>query len=276
MITKQRPKWATVLPAAVASIALGLVVLAALWPALFAPMDPDKTDYAATLQAPSADHLIGTDQLGRDLLSRLVYGTRSSVSIGFGSTSIGVALGCLVGLVAVAGPRILDTVVMRVNDIGLAFPEILLALLVLAVLGPGTVNVMLAIGIGSAPSYARLIRSRAQLIQTSLYVRSAVGFGVSRGRILFRHVLPNAFGPVLILATISAGTNIIVAAGLSFLGFGAGPPNPEWGLTLAEGRNFLGQAWWIGLFPGIAITTVVIAVTVLGRALESRSESDTP
>lgn len=255
---------------ALAALVLGVFFVAALWPSLLTAADPAATDYTATLQAPSAAHLLGTDQLGRDLYSRLIHGTRPSLLIGLGSTVVGVLLGSVIGLLAGIGPRIIDTLLMRLTDIGLAFPEILLALLVLAVLGPGTVNVLLAIGIGSAPGYARLIRAQAHTIHASNYVRSAVGFGIAPVVILTRHVLPNAFGPVLILATISAGTNIIIAAGLSFLGFGARPPDPEWGLALAEGRNFVQHAWWIALFPGIAITLIVIAVTILGKTLEAR------
>ncbi|MFF0452901.1 ABC transporter permease [Nocardia africana] len=254
---------------AVAVLMLAVFITAALWPTLLTGTDPVATDYTSTLQPPSGTHPLGTDQLGRDLYSRLVHGTRPSLFIGLGSTTVGVALGALIGLLAGVGPRLVDTTVMRLTDIGLAFPEILLALLVLAVLGPGTVNVALAIGIGSAPGYARLIRAQSRTVHTSNYVRSAIGFGLRPLTIFTRHVLPNAFGPALVLATISAGTNIIIAAGLSFLGFGAHPPDPEWGLALAEGRNFVQHAWWIALFPGIAITVVVISVTVVGKSLEA-------
>ncbi|MCB8913387.1 ABC transporter permease [Rhodococcus rhodochrous] len=254
----------------VAAVVLTVFAVAALWPGLLAAADPVATDYNAILQPPSAEHLLGTDQLGRDLYSRLIHGTRPSLVIGLGSTLVGLMLGAVIGLLAGVGPRIVETTLMRLTDIGLAFPEILLALLVLAVLGPGTINVLLAIGIGSAPGYARLIRAQARTVYTSLYVRSAVGFGLHPIVVFFRHVLPNAFGPVLVLATISAGTNIIIAAGLSFLGFGAAPPTPEWGLALAEGRNFVQHAWWIALAPGVAITVVVIALTVVGKHLESQ------
>lgn len=253
-----------------ASLILLVVLLAAAFPGLFAPADPTATDYTVVLRPPSADHPFGTDQLGRDVYTRVVHGTRTSVVIGFGSTGLALAVGAAVGLVAAFGWRGVDFTVMRIVDIGLAFPSVLLSLLVLAVLGPGALNVLVAIAISSIPGYARLIRTEAQRVRAANYVRSAIGLGVRPARILRTHILPNALGPALVLATISAGTNIIVAAGLSFLGFGAAAPAPEWGRILADGRSVLAGAWWMSVFPGAAITLVVIAITVLGNALERK------
>lgn len=253
-----------------ASLILLVVLLAAAFPGLFAPADPTATDYTVVLRPPSADHPFGTDQLGRDVYTRVVHGTRTSVVIGFGSTGLALAVGAAVGLVAAFGWRGVDFTVMRIVDIGLAFPSVLLSLLVLAVLGPGALNVLVAIAISSIPGYARLIRTEAQRVRAANYVRSAIGLGVRPARILRTHILPNALGPALVLATISAGTNIIVAAGLSFLGFGAAAPAPEWGQILADGRSVLAGAWWMSAFPGAAITLVVIAITVLGNAFERR------
>lgn len=222
-----------------ASLILLVVLLAAAFPGLFAPADPTATDYTVVLRPPSADHPFGTDQLGRDVYTRVVHGTRTSVVIGFGSTGLALAVGAAVGLVAAFGWRGVDFTVMRIVDIGLAFPSVLLSLLVLAVLGPGALNVLVAIAISSIPGYARLIRTEAQRVRAANYVRSAIGLGVRPARILRTHILPNALGPALVLATISAGTNIIVAAGLSFLGFGAAAPAPEWGRILADGRSVL-------------------------------------
>lgn len=252
------------------SLILLVVLLAAAFPGLFAPADPTATDYTVVLRPPSADHPFGTDQLGRDVYTRVVHGTRTSVVIGFGSTGLALAVGAAVGLVAAFGWRGVDFTVMRIVDIGLAFPSVLLSLLVLAVLGPGALNVLVAIAISSIPGYARLIRTEAQRVRAANYVRSAIGLGVRPARILRTHILPNALGPALVLATISAGTNIIVAAGLSFLGFGAAAPAPEWGRILADGRSVLAGAWWMSIFPGAAITLVVIAITVLGNALERK------
>lgn len=249
---------------------LAVLTVAAVAPQLLTSLDPAAIDYASILRAPSAEHPLGTDQLGRDLYTRLIFGAQSSLAIGLGATVIGLVLGGVIAIAALLGPRIIDATLMRLTDVGLAFPEILLALVVIAVLGPGPLNAAAAIGIGSAPGYARLLRAQARVVQTSLFVESARGLGVHPLVIATRHVIPNALGPVLVLATISAGTNIILAAGLSFLGFGAAPPDAEWGLTLAEGRNVIAQAWWLTLFPGAVITTVVIAVTVVGRALESK------
>ncbi|MHC9043196.1 ABC transporter permease [Microbacterium saperdae] len=252
--------------------ALLLIVLAAaaVAPHLLTDADPASTDYASILQSPSSAHPLGTDQLGRDLYTRLVFGARSSLAIGLGATLIGLALGGVIAVAALLGPRFIDATLMRLTDVGMAFPEILLALIVIAVLGPGPINAAVAIGIGSAPGYARLLRAQARVVQSSLFVEAARGLGVHPLVIAGRHIIPNAMGPVIVLATISAGTNIILAAGLSFLGFGTPPPGAEWGLMLAEGRNVLAQAWWLTLFPGALITAVVVSVTVIGRALESR------
>ncbi|MFD6195721.1 ABC transporter permease [Mycobacteriaceae bacterium NPDC060252] len=259
------------LPVLVAGLILLVVLLAAVFPGVFAPVDPTATDYTMVLRPPDREHPFGTDQLGRDVYTRVVHGTRASIVIGFGSTALGLALGAAAGLIAAFGWRGVDFIVMRVVDIGLAFPSVLLSLLVLVVLGPGTLNLLVAIGVSSVPGYARLIRAEAQRVRASNYVRSAIGFGVHPGRILRTHVLPNAFGPALVLATVSAGTNIIIASGLSFLGFGAPAPTPEWGQILSDGRAVLAGAWWMSVFPGVAITLVVVAITVLGHAAERKS-----
>lgn len=259
------------LSVSMASLILLVILVAAVIPGVFAPADPTATDYTLILRPPGPEHPFGTDQLGRDVYTRVVHGTRASIVIGFGSTALGLALGAIVGLIAAFGWRGVDFIMMRIVDIGLAFPPVLLSLLVLAVLGPGAFNVLVAIAISSVPGYARLIRAEAQRVRASNYVRSAIGFGMRPARILRTHILPNAFGPALVLATVSAGTNIIVAAGLSFLGFGAAAPAPEWGRILADGRSVLSGSWWMSVFPGAAITLVVVAITVLGKAAERRS-----
>ncbi|HEX2314404.1 MAG TPA: ABC transporter permease, partial [Thermomonospora sp.] len=211
-----------------------------------------------------------------DIYSRVVYGARPSLGLGLGATAIAVSAGALLALVALVGGRIADEAVMRLTDVFLAFPGILLALLVVAVLGPGTVNATLAIGCAFAPGFTRLVRGEALVVQESDYVRAAVVLGYRRSRIQVRHVLPNALPPLLALATLTVGTAVLAGSSLSFLGLGPQPPSPEWGAMLADGRDFLGSAWALAVFPGAALTTTVVAVNVVGRDLRRRFEGRHP
>lgn len=255
-----------------AAAVLVLLVLAALAPHLFTAQDPLAVDSARTLKPPGAGHLLGTDENGRDVFSRIVYGTRTSLLLGFGAIAIALAFGGLLGLAAGLGNRLVENVIMRISDIGLAFPELLLALVVITVAGGGTSNALLAIGVAGIPGYARLVRAQTLTIRRSSYVEAAHALGLSAPRVVFRHVLPNAVKPVLILATIGVGTALVAGSALSFLGLGTPPPEPEWGSMLSTARNFISRAWWYGVFPGAAITLTVISVTVVGRALRLRSE----
>ncbi|MFD6530865.1 ABC transporter permease [Streptomyces sp. NPDC060184] len=254
----------------VAGALLLLVVLVAVAPGLFTDVPPAAIHPLDALKGPSSAHWLGTDQLGRDLFSRILHGARPSLLLGFGSTVVAVAGGAVVGLAAALGGRAADGVLMRLADILLALPGLLLALLVVTVLGTGTVNVMLAIGIAFVPGYARLVRAEALVVRRSGYVESAVALGLPRHRIVLLHVLPNALAPLLTLATVGFGTALISASGLSFLGLGPAAPSPEWGALLSAGRDFLQTAWWIGVFPGAAVTTTVIAVNVVGRHAQQR------
>ncbi|MFE4690184.1 ABC transporter permease [Streptomyces sp. NPDC056749] len=249
---------------------LVVILLVAVAPGLFTGVSPAAIDPLAALQGPSSAHWLGTDQLGRDLFTRILYGARPSLLLGFGSTVIAVAGGAVIGLAAALGGRATDQLLMRLADILLALPALLLALLVVTVLGSGTVNVMTAIGIAFVPGYARLVRAEAVVVRRSGYVESAVALGLPRRQIVLRHVLPNALAPVLTLATVGFGTALISASGLSFLGLGPAAPSPEWGALLSAGRDFLQTAWWIGVFPGAAVTTTVIAVNVVGRFAQQR------
>ncbi|GAA4617176.1 ABC transporter permease subunit [Saccharopolyspora hordei] len=253
-----------------AGLVLVLVVLVVLFPDWFTPYPPERTDLRNVLQAPSAAHWLGTDQLGRDVLSRLLDGTRLSVAIAVLATAVGVLGGALVGLLsAIAGERV-DSVLMRGVDVLLAFPELLLALLVVAVIGGGVVNTAVAIGIAAIPNYARLVRGQALVVLRSEYVESARMLGEPPHRYLVRHVLPNVSGPVVVLASIGAGTALVTASGLSLLGLGPRPPEADWGAMVADGKDFLHMAWWISAAPGAAIVLLVVVVTLVGRGLQVR------
>jgi peptide/nickel transport system permease protein len=251
---------------------LALVAAAAIAPHLLAPADPLATDPANVLAAPGPTHLLGTDESGRDLLSRLIYGAGPALVLGFGATLISLGIGSIVGVVAGLGNRPLDAVLMRLTDVSLAFPELLLALLIISIFGGGTLNALLAIGIAGIPSYARLVRGQTLAVRTSGYVEAARGIGLGRSRVVFGHVLPNAVRPVLVLATIGIGTATLAGAALSFLGLGTSPPTPEWGSMLSVSRNFLERAWWYGIFPGLTVTLLVISTTTIGRTLQRRLE----
>lgn len=256
----------------IAGLYLALVALAAFAPDLLATHDPLQTDVRAALQPPSGEHLFGTDQSGRDVLARVVHGAARSAGIGLLATALALVAGLAVGALSGIAPRWADAVLMRVTDILLAFPEFLVALIVVAVLGPGGANVAIAVTIAAVPVYIRLARTQTRTLRVAEHVEAARILGVGRMRAFVRHVVPGVLGSLSVLATIGIGSAILAAAGLSFLGLGPAEPQPEWGLMLAGGRNVLGQAWWISVFPGLAITLTVISATVLGRALRARME----
>ena len=266
-----RPRKGTVRPAPlIAAAALILIALAAALPTLFSSLSPIDTDPAHALAAPGAGHWFGTDQLGRDIFTRVLYGTRTSVLLGLGSTLLAIVGGSVLGLAAALGGRWADQTLMRLADILLALPPILLALLTVTILGPGSVNVTIAIAVAFSPGYARIVRAETLIVRTSGYVESATVLGLPRPLLILRHIVPNALGPMLVLATVGFGSSLIAASGLSFLGLGPQPPSPEWGTMLSEGRNFLSTAWWIGVFPGAAITCTALAVNVVGRRAQAR------
>ncbi|EIV91632.1 ABC transporter permease [Frankia sp. QA3] len=249
------------------------MLVAAIHPALFAGGGPAEGDLHATLQGPSGRHWFGTDQLGRDVFTRVVHGTRYSLSMGAAATGIGVVIAGVWGLAAALGGRVGDTLLMRAADILLALPAVLLALMVVLITGRGVFGVTLAVAVGTAPGCARVIRAQALVVRRSGYVSAAVGLGVRRSAIIVRHVLPNTLAPLLVLATVTLGVSISTAAALSYLGLGAQPPTPEWGAMLTEGQGYLGQAWWIALFPGLLLVLLVLTVTVLGRDAQARSDA---
>lgn len=259
---RPKPRLAA-LPGLAVLLAVAVVLVA---PGLVATHAPEATDLTATFQPPGPEHLFGTDELGRDVFSRVVHGARLSLAVALGATALGVGGGVLIGLVAASTGRWVDAALMRVVDVMLAFPELLLALLVVAILGGGSANVAVAIGVAAIPNYARLVRGQAVLVLRAEYVESARVLSVPPWRYLLRHVLPNVSGPVVVLASIGVGGAIIAGAGLSLLGLGARPPEVDWGSMVADGKELLGTAWWISVCPGVVIVAVVVAVTMLGRA----------
>lgn len=263
----RNPRRSRSLGIVLAAVVLGVMVLMAVWPSLFTGLDPLATDTGAVLKPPSFEHLFGTDQVGRDVFTRVVYGARYSLGVGFGATLGAVAVGVVLGTIMGLAPRVVDAVLMRGVEIVMAFPEFLIALFVIAVLGPGEFNVAVSVGIAAVPAYLRVSRAETRVIRGAGFVEAARGLGHSPWRIAVQHVVPNALGPISVIATIGVGTAIVSAAGLSFLGLGPQPPTPEWGLILSDGRNILATAWWVAVFPGVAITATVVATTILGRSL---------
>ncbi|MGQ4601148.1 ABC transporter permease subunit [Nocardia sp. R6R-6] len=246
---------------------VGLIFAAAVAPQAFTARDPLAQDADALLLAPSATHLFGTDDLGRDQFTRMVHGTSLSVQAAVAAVLIGLVSGALIGLVAgsLRGP--VDSVLMRVMDIMLAVPSLIVSLAIISALGHGVVNIAVAIGINSTAGFARIMRSEVLKVSGSKYVEASVFAGHGYAYRLFRHVVPNSSRSVLAAATMEIGAAILTVAALSFLGLGAPPPTPEWGLLVAQGRTFIATQWWLSLLPGLVITVSVVAVYRIGRSL---------
>ncbi len=265
-------RFSPTLPASVwsASLFLLLVALAVVAPEWLTHGDPLLVDPVNAQLPPSAQHWLGTDQLGRDLLTRIIYGSRYSLVISVAAMALAVIFGTLLGLSAALARGVVDELLSRAVDVISAFPDLLLALMLIAFTGPGTANLIIALGVASVPRFARVVRVQTRSVMTSGYVEQARTFGLSRFRLTVRHILPHAMAQVPALATLGLGTVIIGTAGLSFLGMGPQPPTAEWGLMLAEGRNYLRNAWWIAAWPGVFITLTVVAVSTLGRYWQTR------
>jgi peptide/nickel transport system permease protein len=234
----------------IAAVVLGVLIAAALFPDLFTGVDPLATATSESQRPPSLEHLFGTDRLGRDVFSRVVHGASLSLSFGFSATLLAVVVAVVIGMAAGLGPGALDQIAMRAMEVALALPELLIALVIIVVLGPGPANVVIAIAIAAVPVYARIVRITTLQVRGSGFIEASTVLGQDRRSIVVGHILPNAIGPLLVLATIGIGTAIIAASALSFLGLGPVSPTPEWGLMLADGRDSLGTAWWIEVFPG--------------------------
>jgi len=232
-----------------------------------APYDPAAQELARTLAAPSPAHLLGTDALGRDILSRLMYGAGISLRIGILGTLIACVTGTTLGLISGYYGGRLDTLLMRLVDIQLAFPGLLLALCIVAIIGPGLENIIVAVGIFGIPTFARVTRGQILTLKQQDYVSAARMLGARDDRIMVRHMLPNAMAPILVIASFSVATAILTAASLSFLGLGAQPPTPEWGAMLSDGREYMVIAPHVVLFPGLAILITVLAFNLFGDGL---------
>ena len=248
--------------------ALGLILLAAVFAERLAPYEPNEQDILKRLQPPGIPgHVLGTDEVGRDILSRLIHGARISLLIGVIAVGVSCPLGVLVGLVAGYAGRRTDDVLMHITDIQLAIPTILLAIAVVAVLGPGLPNVIITLSVTGWTLYARLVRGETMTVKTRDFVQAARANGAGDARIVLRHVLPNVFSPVVVVAVFAVANMIVLEATLSFLGLGVEPSVVTWGRMLNGGRLYLNTAWWLTAFPGLAIFVTVLAVNLLGDHL---------
>ncbi|ADI00751.1 ABC transporter permease [Salisediminibacterium selenitireducens] len=230
-------------------------------------MDPTSTEVQNRLQTPNADNWFGTDHQGRDIFTRIIHGMWITLGIGFSSVIMGMIVGVFIGIIAGFYGGKIDTVLMRIMDVFLAFPGILLALGIVAILGGSIFNVVIAIAIFSVPVFARIVRGSTLAVKKLEYIDAVRALGASDARIIFKHILPNILSPIIVQATLFIATAVLTASGLSFLGLGAQPPTPEWGAMLAAGRNYMWDYPHIALFPGLAIVSVVLAFNLLGDGL---------
>lgn len=246
---------------------LVLFLLCAIFAPFITPYDPIKTDFGNALQNPSSENLLGTDWLGRDSFSRILYGSRISLAIGLISVTIGMLIGVPIGALSGYYGGRFDILIQRVIDILIAFPGILLAIVVVAVLGVGVENVMIAVGIASVPIYTRLVRGSVLAVKEQGYIAAAKALGIGDARIIIRHIMPNCLGPIIVQSTFQIATAILWAAGLGFLGLGAQPPDPEWGAMLSKGREYIRTSHHLTTYPGLAILFMVLGFNLLGDGL---------
>jgi peptide/nickel transport system permease protein len=249
-----------------------LILAAAALPSVIATHSPTAIDLGNTLASPSSGHWLGTDSIGRDLYSRIVYGTRTSLLIGLGAILLSLVLALGLGFLSSLGPRWIAGLVDRILEILLAFPVLLLSLLFVALLGPSAQSLVIAVGVGSAPGYARLVRAQGLSVKNSGYTEAALALGHTRWTIFRQHIFPNAFRPLVALVALGIGQSVVWASGLSFLGLGVAPPSPEWGALLNSGKGDITAAWWLEVMPGLAIALTALVFTHLGRYIQDRSE----
>lgn len=254
-----------------AAVAGGLIILFYLFIAIFAPFlapyHPHDIQLDNKLSPPSAEHWMGTDDKGRDILSRILYGSRLSMGVGFAAVTFGAFFGIILGLIAGYYGKWIDSFIMRCMDVLLAFPGILLALAIVSALGPSLINVTIAVGAFSIPLFARIVRGSTLEVKQLEYIDAIRSLGAKDGAIIFRHILPNIMSPIIVQGTLRVATAILSAAGLSFLGLGAQPPSSEWGTMLSSGRDFLFTAPYIAIFPGLAIAFLVLGFNIFGDGL---------
>ncbi len=281
MLTRKQPKtlsqnplWAKTVgnpDFLVGLIITAVIVLSAIFADRLTPYTPDSIDLRARLLPPlSPGHPLGTDPVGRDVLTRIIYGSRVSLIVGTVSVGLGLVIGTAVGLIAGYHRGLWDTLLMRLADIQLAFPFILLAITVIAVIGPGLWKLIFVMVITQWVQYARVVRGQVMSLREREFIQASRALGASSRRILLRHILPNAIGPVIVLATLNVANNILLESGLTFLGLGVDPLVPSWGGMLADGRNYMQTAWWVAAFPGLAITLTVLGINLLGDWLRDQ------
>ena len=252
--------------AVIGSLILLFFIITSVFAPLFTSYPVNEMNFVDKLMGPSASHWLGTDEFGRDIWTRILYGGRVSLLMGLVAVVISGTIGVILGVIA-GYYRRLDMYIMQLNDILMVFPSLLMAIAIVAILGVSLVNAMIAVAISAVPSFVRVVRGAVLSIREMEYVEAARALGVSNGKIIFKHILPNVLSPIIVLATLEFGSAILAAAALSFLGLGAQPPNPEWGALVYVGKSFLSQAWWMTLFPGLAIMLVVLGFNLLGDGL---------
>jgi peptide/nickel transport system permease protein len=257
-------------PGTIGLVIVLLVILTAVFSGILAPRDPARIDMRAKLrplwfmEQGSPDHILGTDALGRDILSRLIYGSRISLIVGFVSITLGAGIGVLLGLLAgYFGGRI-DALISWLMNVQLSFPFILLALFIMAAFGGGLTTLIIVLAIGAWVRYGRIMRGQVLSVKQDTYITSAIATGVSLPRILWRYVLPNSFSPIIVVASFTMAETILAEAGLSFLGLGVDPSIPSWGQMLADGRDYIQSAWWIAVVPGLVISITVLGINLFG------------
>lgn len=255
-----------------ALLVVGYIVVAAIAPQLLTHRSPTAIDLQHTLGAPSWSHPFGTDDAGRDLYTRVVFGTRESLGIGLGATALAMLIAIVLGFTAGLAGGWVDVVITRVLEVAFAFPALLLALLLISIRGPSVATVLVAVGLGTAPGYARMVRGQVLNVRQSGYVEAAGALGHRRTTVVRRHLFPNAIRPLVAVMTLGVGQSIVWAAGLAFLGLGVAPPSSEWGALLDAGRLYITTSWWLEILPGLVIVLFALAMTALGRTLQHRLE----
>jgi peptide/nickel transport system permease protein len=271
------PRWLTQLRpgVALAGIVIAFFIVALIAPSLLATHSPYAINLAETLKAPSWAHILGTDASGRDLYSRVIYGARESLLIGVAATALSISIAIVLGVVSGLAGGLVDGAINRLIEVLFSFPVLLLALLFVAVFGPSEKTEIIAVGIGTAPGYARMVRGQVMAVKDSGYVESARALGHPFSRIVRRHIFPNAMRPLVVIVTLGVGQSIVWASGLAFLGLGVPPPSPEWGALLDAGRDFVTQAWWLEVMPGLAIVVFALSLTTIGRYIQQQLEGGT-
>lgn len=257
---------------AVPSLVVLFLIVAVIAPSVLTHRSPTAIDLEHTLLPPSLSHPFGTDDAGRDLYTRVIYGAREALGIGLGATGLAMGIAIFLGFAGGLAGGIVDTVISRVLEVAFAFPVLLLALLLIAIRGPSVSTEIVAVGIGSAPGYARMVRGQVLAVRNADYITAAGALGHSRLAVIRRHLFPNAMRPLVAVITLGIGQSIVWASGLAFLGLGVAPPSPEWGALLSSGRTYITTSWWLEILPGAVIVLVALSVTSLGRTLQHRLE----